>query len=153
MRTQCDLENKCGPPNSLREIQKPIDCYSVTADSSPPKAISITLNARARDIIERLRDDTGVPNTEAMARILEWFASQDRKFRLAVLTRDEETKRELVRLVLQEMAGMDKAGLADATASVTPREAVKVIRAMADKLAQQIESLESAVGERTHRKK
>src|SRR5687767_2562912 len=102
-------------------MQKAIDLHSVSDDNGIRKTITVTLNPRARDVVEQLREDTGVPNTEAMARILEWFAAQDRKFRLAVLTRDEETKRELVRLVLQEMAGMDKAGLADATAAVTPR--------------------------------
>jgi len=74
-------------------------------DTGKPISTPINLTPRARAIIEGIREETGVPNTEAMVRILEWFTSLDRKFRLAILNRDEETKRELFLLVLQQMAG------------------------------------------------
>ena len=73
------------------------------------KAISVTLNPRARQVIEGIRGDSGVPNTEAMARILEWFAALDRKLRLSVLTRDVGTQREMLTLLLQQMVAADAA--------------------------------------------
>lgn len=69
-----------------------------------PKGISFQLNPRARAVIEGLRRDTGVPNTEALTRILEWYASLDRKLRLAVLNGDPETRRELAALVAADLA-------------------------------------------------
>lgn len=73
------------------------------------KGVMVSLNAEAREVVERLREDTGIPNTEALTRILEWFASRDRKFRLALLNGDEDTKAGLARLTLLEMAGLDGA--------------------------------------------
>lgn len=75
----------------------------VTEDTpSKPKGISIQLSPRARAIVESVRRETGVPNTEAVTRILEWWASFDRKLRIAVLNHDLETRRELIRLTLAE---------------------------------------------------
>lgn len=68
------------------------------------KTIAVDLTPRAREVIDGIRDDTGVPNTEAMARLLEWFAGLDRKLRLAVLTRDIDTRNELLALALRDMA-------------------------------------------------
>ena len=69
-----------------------------------PVQISISLVAPARRVVERLREETGVPVTEAMTRILEWYASFDPKFRLAVLNRDPEVRRELTALAMKTMA-------------------------------------------------
>jgi hypothetical protein len=99
------------------------------------KTIGITLNPEARQVIEQIREDTGIPNTEAMTRILEWFASLDRKFRLAVLSRDEETRRELAADVLSKMAGLDGGAKAfSATAEMTPGQMAKAIRFLTDRL-------------------
>lgn len=69
------------------------------------KTISIDLTPEARVVIEALREDSGIPNTEATKRILQWFAGLDRKLRLAILNKDIETQREMIRLVLADMAG------------------------------------------------
>lgn len=77
----------------------------VVADTEgKSKTIHITLGPEAREVVEKLRQDTGIPNTEAVARLLEWFAGLDRKFRLALLNRDASTRAELARLTLQDMA-------------------------------------------------
>ena len=67
------------------------------------KTVQIMLTPESRRIIENLRDDTGIPNTESMARILEWFAGLDRKLRLAILNRDEETRNELALLAAESI--------------------------------------------------
>ena len=69
-----------------------------------PVQIYVSLTPAARSIIDQLRDDTGVPVTEAMKRILEWYASFDAKFRLAVLNRDPSVRRELTQLAMKSMA-------------------------------------------------
>lgn len=77
------------------------------SDSEPKrKNIQIDLTPRAREIIEGLRADTGVPNTEAMVRLLEWFAGLDRRLRVAILTRDQETIDRLLPSVVGRMIGV-----------------------------------------------
>jgi hypothetical protein len=74
-----------------------------------PQQISLTINLvpRAREIVDKLRADTGIPQTEAMLRILTWFASLDKKLRLAILNNDPETREELVRLAFASMLTRD----------------------------------------------
>jgi hypothetical protein len=67
------------------------------------EVVNVPLGPRSRVIVERIRLDTGIPKTEALTRILEWFASLDRKFRLAVLTSDPATREELARIALADM--------------------------------------------------
>ncbi len=75
--------------------------------ASDRETINISLNARARAIVDGIRDDSGVPKVEAVARIIEWFADLDRKLRFAVLSRDIESQRELISLALKEMVADD----------------------------------------------
>lgn len=102
-------------------------------DQLKPRTLTINLTPRARGIIEQVREDTGVPNTEAMVRILEWFAELPVKLRLAVLNRDQETQRELVRAVLSDMAALAEADPSHpqpVPASI--EQATRIIRVMAD---------------------
>jgi hypothetical protein len=107
------------------------------AAADGPLGLHVQLNPVAHGIIKRIREDTGVPNTEAMARILEYFAGLDRKFRLAIINKDPETRRELARLALREMAAMDAAG---EEPPGTVEQSCVLIRALATK----IEHAESA---------
>jgi hypothetical protein len=108
--------------------------FSCAVADSPRVSISVSIVPAARSILDRLREDTGVPQTEAMARLLEWFAAQPRKFRLALLNRDVETQRELIRAVLLEWAGIDAAQkIKDAGPASIP-EALAVARAMLDEV-------------------
>jgi hypothetical protein len=80
------------------------------AESKQKRAtLSWQVNPEARAILEGLKEETGVPNTESLTRILEWFASLDRKFRLAVLNRDPATRAELARLTLEQWAAAEAA--------------------------------------------
>jgi hypothetical protein len=105
----------------------------VDTESVKRKGLTVNLTADARTVIESIRDDTGIPNTEAMTRILEWFATLDRKFRLAILNRDEETRRELAGDALSKMAGVDGISL-KATADMTPDQMKEAIRFLTDRL-------------------
>ncbi len=93
----------------------------------------IPLVRGAKAIIESLREETGVPKTEALVRILEWFASLPVELRLAVLNRNEDARRRLLKTVIVEMAG-------DAEAATNPnlpadeREAIRLIQHMAARL-------------------
>jgi hypothetical protein len=95
---------------------------------------SVPLNPAARAVVERVREETGIPKVEALARILEWFGSLDRKLRLAVLTRDEETREELTKLVVRQMAGLPKDQLAESAESLTVEQTLAATRAMIDRL-------------------
>lgn len=101
---------------------------------TPRKNISIGLNPTARDVIERLREDTGVPNTEAMTRILEWFASLDRKLRLAILSRDSGTRDELIRLALREMLGLDVAAQHVGGKPITHDEGIRIMQKLLEQM-------------------
>lgn len=82
--------------------------FSAMAVSKPKSQraqVILKLSAEAKAITESLRDDTGVSNVAAMERLLEWFAGLDRRFRLAILNRDEDTRRELALDALAKMSG------------------------------------------------
>jgi hypothetical protein len=102
-------------------------------DTPTGVGIHIRLSPAAHQVVEGLRADTGVPNTEAMSRILEYFAGLDRKFRLAIINKDPETRRELARLALREMAAMDAAG---EKPPGTVEEACAAIRALVGRIEQ-----------------
>lgn len=104
----------------------------------------------AKAIIEGIREDTGVPKTEALTRILEWFAGLDRKLRIAVLTRDPDTRRELTRLVLRDMADLKDAGdLEDAAEDVELERALRIAQAMIHRIGIHAKALERAAEKRT----
>lgn len=105
---------------------------------SDPKRSTVVINIKpdAKVVIESIREETGVPQTEALTRILEWFAAQDRKLRVAILTRDEETQREMMGLLLQQVAGVNEATAQSATSAVSAEQAVAGIHALADRLKQ-----------------
>jgi hypothetical protein len=88
----------------LLETQKALLLCEVAAEEERNVTISVTLTPRARGVVEKLRADTGIPNTESVARLLEWFAGLDRKHRLALLNGDPATRAELARLSLEQMA-------------------------------------------------
>jgi CheY-like chemotaxis protein len=109
--------------------------FSGVSNSEPPRInLNVNVTPSARAVIERIREDTGVPNTEAVARLLEWFAAQPRKFRLALLNRDVDTQRELIRGVLVEMAGLDAVHKIREAGPASIPEAVSAARAMLDEI-------------------
>lgn len=58
--------------------------------------VEAKLTPEAKRVVEGIRADTGVSNVEAVSRILEWFAAQDRRLRLAILNNDPETSSSLL---------------------------------------------------------
>lgn len=126
-----------------------LDFFIVPSELPKPIAITVHLVPEARRVVDNIRNDSGVPNTEAMARILEWFAAQPRKFRLALLNRDVETQRELIRGVLVEMAGLDAAQkIRDAGPASIP-DALAVARAMLDEIETRYQSDQKFLKKRT----
>jgi hypothetical protein len=123
--------------NVLREKQKAINCGKIVEDinDEPREKVNVPLRFEAKTIIENVREQTGVAKTEALTRILEWYAALPVKLRLAILNRDVDTRRELTRLVLSEMAGTEKADPhAAIDAPVTEEQATRIIRIMLDHL-------------------
>lgn len=80
-------------------------------DLSKQSVVNLRVKPEAAEILRGIRNDTGVPGSEALVRILEWFASLDRKFRLALLNKDDETRRELALRTLLDMAKRDPRAL------------------------------------------
>lgn len=56
----------------------------------------VNLTPRARELVDNLRADTGVPATTATERFFEWLAAMPPKFRLAILNRDTQAQDELL---------------------------------------------------------
>lgn len=94
----------------------------------------VNLSGPARQMLETLRDETGIPNVEAITRFLEWLSGVDRKFRIAILTRDAAAQQEFSRTVLSEMAG--RAVMADKAEPVTIEQATGVISIMLERIKQ-----------------
>jgi hypothetical protein len=70
-----------------------------------------------------------------MERLLEWFARLDRKYQVALVTNDEEGKREMATLVLTQMAGLDKVGNPyDLLSTTDTKKAVAAIRTLLDQV-------------------
>lgn len=123
-------------PQQLRNVRDRVIFSGIVAEQKQiiRETIHVPLHQSASEVIEGIRDDTGVSKTEAATRIFEWFAGLDRKLRLAVLNRDADTRRELTRLVLAEMAGVEAAdpGAAAAAADMSIEQAVRIARVMLD---------------------
>lgn len=58
--------------------------------------LSVNLTSKAREMVEKIREETGVPATTATERFFEWLAGMSPKFRLAVLNRDQSAQDELL---------------------------------------------------------
>lgn len=91
----------------MLQAEKNLLRLDVVAEESDQKreVAHVPLNPKAKAIVEDVRKTTGVPKTEALTRILEWYASLDPKLQLAILNRDQATIQELARLVVLKMAG------------------------------------------------
>jgi hypothetical protein len=109
------------------------------AEKDPSKTSTVTfaIAADTRAIIEDQVEKSGMPNTKFVARVMEWFAAQDPKLRMAILTRDGDARMELTRLALLEMAALQPGPESvAATAPVDVSDAVKIIHLMATKIEQ-----------------
>jgi hypothetical protein len=67
-----------------------------TPPPTKPITLGVNLTAKARQLVETLRADTGVPSTTATERFLEWLMGMPPKFRLAILNRDAAAQDELL---------------------------------------------------------
>ena len=74
-----------------------------TEDKSARGKATLNLSAPAKEILDQIREKTGVPKETALTRILEWFAELDPRLRLAVIVNDETTRDELLRTALANM--------------------------------------------------
>lgn len=122
---------------------------SDVADKPKTNRVTVTLklSEAAGRIVETIKDDTGVTNVAAMERLLEWFSGIDRRFRLAILNRDEETRRQLAVDALARMAGVPE-GLVSGpgvrpAADLTPDEAIAALRVLTESLAGHLRRTES----------
>lgn len=88
--------------------------------------VQVKLSSAARKVVERLREDTGVPNVEAVARILEWFSGQDEDFRTGVMYRRADPMADLVGRRLGELAA-SKVADPEALDKITAAEALALI--------------------------
>jgi hypothetical protein len=102
----------------------------------PTVKTQVQLTSRARKVLDALKDDTGIPQTEAIARVFEWFSAQDRKLRVAILHRDENTQAEMMRLVLQQATGAEGLSKHDVPGGVNPDQAAAMIAALAGRMAE-----------------
>lgn len=100
------------------------------------ESITIAVAPKAREVMDEIRVQTGVPKAEALTRILEWYANLPTRIRLAILNRNESAKADLVHSTIQEMS---TAGLPDnpleSAKDVTAEQATRIIKLMADRLA------------------
>ena len=101
------------------------------------ESTNVPLSPAARRMIENLREETGIPKVEAIQRYCEWLERQDRKFRLAILLRDEAAQQEFSRLVLQQMIAIDgDEAAAELAKKFSIPAATRMIRALCDRIDQ-----------------
>ncbi len=60
-------------------------------------------------VLDGLKDELGIPNTEARVRLLEWFAGLDPKARAGIINRNPQARAEVTRLALMQAAGLTAA--------------------------------------------
>lgn len=93
---------------SAQELRFVSDREKMSSVASNAKAkrlaITFSVKASARDVLENLREETGIPNAEALARVLEWFASQEPALRLAILNRRPEVRTALLAPLMAKVA-------------------------------------------------
>lgn len=139
--------------NMLRHAQKILDSFTPVDTDAKPKSIQLQLSGAAREIVEGLRADTGIPNTEAMARLLEWFASLDRRLRVAILTRDQETIDRLLPTVLGRMIGVPSDVSAKSMHDMNVSELGQVLQAVSEEILIRSQAYELAMKSKLKAKK
>lgn len=77
-------------------------CVNQT-DAASRSNVPINLTPKARAIVEGLKQETGVVKQESVARVLEWFASQSKEFRLAVVTNLGDPIEQLIQARMAEL--------------------------------------------------
>lgn len=68
----------------------------MATDNDKRVNVSVGLNPAARDMVENIRVETGVPQVTAIQRWLEFLAKMPRKFQLAALQNDEAGQQEML---------------------------------------------------------
>jgi hypothetical protein len=96
-------------------------------------AMTVHITAKARAIIDGIKEETGIAKQEAVGRFVEWFADQPRSVRREMLTKGGNAGAELMRLRMSEMMA---AGQADPATIKTVEDALKVIRLMTERIEQ-----------------
>lgn len=115
-------------------------------------SLTVNLSPRAREIVERIREDTGITNVAAMERLLEWFIDQDLRYRMAILTRDDSSKRELAADALSRMAGAGNVTeILKAASSLDLDEAHQAMLALTNRMFAEAKALRLAEEQRKKR--
>jgi hypothetical protein len=93
-------------------------------------ALQVNLSPQAREVVDGIKDDTGIAKAEVVTRVLQWFAEQDRGVRLAILTRQGDAAAELARIKLAEMAA---SGTGDVS-GMSLDDAVRATKVLLDRI-------------------
>jgi hypothetical protein len=102
------------------------------AEKEPARiGLHVSLIPRAREVIDNIRAETGVTQTEAMARILEHFAALPAPLRAAILNRDASAREELIRATMMQVAGREALQRAVASADMDLASLAELMRAVA----------------------
>jgi hypothetical protein len=97
-------------------------------------SMTIQVNPRARVVLEDLKDETGIANSEALVRLLEWFAALDPKARAGIINGRPDVRAEFTRLALSQMAGLDKVGINKPPGEVKVEEAAAAMHTLVDQM-------------------
>jgi hypothetical protein len=115
--------------------EKTYTFLAMAVATDPKERIGIDLSPAARQIVDSVRERTGVPKVAALERILEWYATLEPRFQLAILNKDESVRADLIRSIIRDYAGADMpADPIRAASTMDHAEAVKVAKVMLDTL-------------------
>lgn len=104
-------------------------------DGTTREGVTVDLSPVARQVIDAIRERTGVPKVTALERILEWYASLEPRFQLAILNKDESVRGDLIRSIIRDYAGADlPADPIRAASTMDHAQAVRVAKVMLDTL-------------------
>lgn len=125
---------------------------SESGQKSSRTSLHVNLSPDAKEIIDGIRRDTGVSQVVVMERLLQWFTSVDRRFRLAIINRDSETQRELAADALARMAGAGNVTeILKAASSLDLDEAHQAMLALTNRMFAEAKALRLAEEQRKKR--
>jgi hypothetical protein len=97
------------------------------------ESITLAVLPRARQVMDAIRVKTGVPKAEALARILDWYASLDARLQLAIMNNDQSMRGELIQSIIRDYAGADLAtDLHRSAAGMDHSQAVRAAKTLLD---------------------
>lgn len=133
-----------------KKIFLPLLSVDRVRDDEKVVSLQVEVTPAARRVVDGLKETFGVTKRVGVERLVEWFASQDKRVQRAILDRSADAATEIAR---EKMAAMTEAGDSTALSNISIPKAVELIRLLTQRIEQIDEARRRELADRVPKKK